>query len=734
LFKRYGQCNIALIQGKISGCKFVIDIDGEQADEIFQEAVDTLPESLARKIYNSLFVKTGSSWGLHLHLRYDPKDFPEGLNLSSNRKVLHRNGERNEIAVKADGSYVIAPGSISSSGNQYRVLKGDWDNIQLLSKDEIEQFFSSIAQISEKHKEILVRWNNGSGAFEKQQEDKHQEIKQIALENKEWIIKTVTPFMIDTHKHNTKFALAGILRKDYSLSEEQTFEIINVIHNDPHKNSLTVRDIYRREGPIVGYTLLAAELSRMTDGKSVEKIIHELKSRSGRERIRHYSSDEYRNDLTVVNVLEDPKSSERDKMAFLVEEVRKKYTFKTFSDTGEILYYNSGKYHRGGRQLIIKELEKIAGYSITSHNRNEVIHHIIARTMVDRDDFDKDQDIINVKNCLIDIRTGKSMSHDSSYLSLIQLPVNYNPKANPRKILDFLYNVLHPSDVALIIEYIAYCLIRDTKLQKDLICVGGEDNGKSILLKLISAFLGPENISSRTLHSLIANQFATADLYGKLANIFADISSKKLVDIETFKVLSSGDRISAEHKHQYSFEFEPHAKLIFSANRLPIPSEDIDDLSYYKRWLIIEFALREYCFFCDKKILKDADLIDKLTREEELSGLLNVVLIAAKRLLPRHRFVKSPSVQDIKNRYQALADHVKAWMDERCVVGPEYSGDKNLLHSDFIKYCWNKKLKRLELNSLGRELAKYSIEDRQMGPDKKHVWSGISLGRETKEQ
>jgi putative DNA primase/helicase len=107
---------------------------------------------------------------------------------------------------------------------------------------------------------------------------------------------------------------------------------------------------------------------------------------------------------------------------------------------------------------------------------------------------------------------------------------------------------------------------------------------------------------------------------------------------------SSGDRISAEHKHQNSFEFEPHAKLIFSANRLPIPAEDIDDASYYKRWIIIEFALREYCFFCRKKIVMDRDLIDKLTTEEELSGLLNVVLIAAKRLLTRRRFVKSPSV------------------------------------------------------------------------------------------
>jgi hypothetical protein len=48
LFRKYDQSNIALIQGKISGCRFVIDIDGEQADEIFQEAVDTLPEPLGK--------------------------------------------------------------------------------------------------------------------------------------------------------------------------------------------------------------------------------------------------------------------------------------------------------------------------------------------------------------------------------------------------------------------------------------------------------------------------------------------------------------------------------------------------------------------------------------------------------------------------------------------------------------------------------------------------------------
>lgn len=88
-----------------------------------------------------MIVKTGSSWGLHFHLRYDLAEFPDGLNLSTNRKVLHKNDERNEIAVKTDGAYVIAPDSMGSSGRRYQELRGDWDNVQLLSKAEIEALF-----------------------------------------------------------------------------------------------------------------------------------------------------------------------------------------------------------------------------------------------------------------------------------------------------------------------------------------------------------------------------------------------------------------------------------------------------------------------------------------------------------------------------------------------------------------------------------------------------------------
>jgi phage/plasmid-associated DNA primase len=95
-------------------------------------------------------------------------------------------------------------------------------------------------------------------------------------------------------------------------------------------------------------------------------------------------------------------------------------------------------------------------------------------------------------------------------------------------------------------------------------------------------------------------------------------------------------------------------------------------------------------------------LLDNITADEELSGLLNLILISAKRLLSKRKFVKSPTMEQIRERYQRLSDPAKSWLDDRCVVGAQYETDKQEAYSDFITYCWDKRLNGLEINALGR--------------------------------
>lgn len=241
------------------------------------------------------------------------------------------------------------------------------------------------------------------------------------------------------------------------------------------------------------------------------------------------------------------------------------------------------------------------------------------------------------------------------------------------------------------------------------------------------------------MQQLTENRFATASLFGKLANIFADLSDNRLRDISMFKVLVSGDRISAERKFRADFTFEPYAKLIFSANLPPLPPQGItDESAFYKRWFIVSFNLRKTCLFCHKPIEIDPDLLSKLTSEQELSGLLYLAVKSAQRLLARGRFTKSPTIEAIQEEYEKKANPVKAWASARCILHMDYSTDKDALEADFEDYCKRKKLPGLNNRiEFGKELKRiYNVDGtKKLGSKgkQKPVWKGIALRKQLRE-
>ncbi len=113
------------------------------------------------------------------------------------------------------------------------------------------------------------------------------------------------------------------------------------------------------------------------------------------------------------------------------------------------------------------------------------------------------------------------------------------------------------------LQLLGYCLYRTSKYQKALLCVGKLANGKSTFLSLFEHFLGKKNTSHVSLQDVMNNRFASAGLYGKLANISADLKNDKLTNSGPFKMLVSGDPMKAEKKHCQPFDFENYAKLIF---------------------------------------------------------------------------------------------------------------------------------------------------------------------------
>jgi phage/plasmid-associated DNA primase len=224
------------------------------------------------------------------------------------------------------------------------------------------------------------------------------------------------------------------------------------------------------------------------------------------------------------------------------------YRFRTMSDTKEIFYYDEsrGIYVSGAEIIIESQAELMTDGTVLTSIVNEAMNHIRRRTYTNRPDFDASQPhILNLQNGLLNIDTLEIKEHSHDQLSLVQLPVKYDPVAKCPQILKFLGQVLHPQDVFTAMEIIGYCLYKTAEYEKAVMLAGSGSNGKSVFLKIIEALVGSQNTSHIALQDLDKDRFAVAGLYCKMVNTFADLKQLKLTSSGNFKMLVSGDSIRA---------------------------------------------------------------------------------------------------------------------------------------------------------------------------------------------
>lgn len=379
--------------------------------------------------------------------------------------------------------------------------------------------------------------------------------------------------------------------------------------------------------------------------------------------------------------------------------------FATLEDTEEIYYYKDGKYVPGGEVLIGKIVQEAfrkvdAHARVSKHYVNEVIGHIQRSTYVRRSEFDKDLWIINVKNGLLDLKTLELKPHTPEYLSMIQIPTEWDPNAYCPIWDKFILDIVEEDDAKLLQEFVGYTLWRDCRFQKALMLVGSGSNGKSTFLQVIIRMLGRNNCSFRSLHELTTNRFATADLFMKLANIYDDLSSETLQNTGIFKIIVAGNEIQAEKKFKNAFTFYPFAKLIFSANKVPSTYDDTQ--AFYRRWIIVNFPRQ---FTGDDA---DPHLLDKLTTPDCLRYVLRWAVDGLKRLLEQGGFSQNASFEELEEQYLRASSPVYAFVQDMLEEGTgEDRIPKDVLYASFIEYCKKNKLPKVSKITFGKLLQKY---------------------------
>lgn len=405
----------------------------------------------------------------------------------------------------------------------------------------------------------------------------------------------------------------------------------------------------------------------------------------------------------------------------------RRYTFKAFNDTHEILVYNpkTGRYQLNGDSVIKKLAEKtltennLSGKA-TKRYMEEVVGHIERRNYVVRGRFNSSQRFINLKNGRLDLRTMELYEHTDEFLSTIRVPVEFDSSADCPTINSFLGQIVSKENVPILEEIFGWCLDIRSPIQRAILFIGEGANGKSTFLRLLRQFLGGSNCVGISLQAFSANRFATARLYGKLANIYPDLPATKLIDSSFLKALTGGDAITAEDKYQKSFEFVNRSKQLFSANKPPVIEDDT--MALWRRMIIIDFPYT----FTGKKA--DQGLLQKLTTPDELSGLLNLAIEGLKRLREEGDFTYAPSWKKTMEKYAHLSDPVGIFVEEDCILDSAKEIKKPVLFKAYVDFCNRKKMAAGTKQAFGRKFkSKFSknIDQRQ------NNWTGITLKKLT---
>lgn len=336
----------------------------------------------------------------------------------------------------------------------------------------------------------------------------------------------------------------------------------------------------------------------------------------------------------------------------------------------------------------------------------------------DFDDFNRNPYLVNVRNGLLDIRDMSFKEHTPSYLSTVQLNVEYNPQVDCPQFKKFLNEVLDCKLIPLVQEIVGYLLTTNTASQKAFVFWGPARTGKSTLLWVVEyLLLGKKNVSNIPWQE-IGDKFKTAELLGKLANVFSDLPSKSIDDTGIFKVVTGEDYLMAEKKNKNPFKFKPFARLVFSCNELPRNYVDRTE-GFYRRLIIVPF---------NRQIEKnkiDKALKYKFQREKE--GIFNWALEGLKRLYENNfEFSENELTDGVKKEYKRENNNVISFVEECCELDGLFSCSRIEIYEAYKEFCVEAGLKTLSQIKFNKELeGNFNITRSRSG--KLRSWNGVRI-------
>lgn len=387
----------------------------------------------------------------------------------------------------------------------------------------------------------------------------------------------------------------------------------------------------------------------------------------------------------IIEMYEDSNTRIAEVTSSIVDFLMEEYNFKTPKSSNRLWRFGNPIYEKDGEEFVKEKLYDHLGGNVKKQHVNEVLEEIKARTFCNRRKEKPPLNYIPVENGWYDLEKDELVDPKPQYFAINHIPVKYNPEAKCPGIKKLMNDVLRDSDVKLMQELLGFTIYRDYKFEKAFMFKGSGANGKSTVLEVIEAFLGENNIANPSLQKLGSSEYASAQLFGKLASIHADLSDKAVKNTGEFKMLTGDDLIHARRIYEEPFKFRNYATLIFSANKLPQTYDTTD--AFFRRWVVLDFPYKFTSDPDDGNKMVDTDLPESILTEEELSGLFNWALEGLKRILDNNGFSDTHSRKAVKYQWLAETQPLQIYFEEGLIEKQEASVAKNDLFSHYEEFC-----------------------------------------------
>lgn len=297
------------------------------------------------------------------------------------------------------------------------------------------------------------------------------------------------------------------------------------------------------------------------------------------------------------------------------------------------------------------------------------------------------------------------------------------PPTNWIKFLDDLWGD-DAESIGTLQEWMGYLLTPDTTQQKMVMLIGPKRSGKGTIVRIITAMLGPDNVTNPTLSS-IADRFGLEPFIGKLAAILTDARLSNRADIaeivEQLLAISGEDSRSVARKHKTALETKLATRFTIVSNELPRFKDASKALS--SRMIFLRITRSFYGS-------EDTGLMSRLL--PELPSILLWSVEGWKRLRERGYFAVPKSSQEIARAMDDISSPVAAFLRDCCKVGPkEWVPIQDL----FLQWKnWNESKNRTFVGddeTFGRDLRAVvpELERRRPRVNGKQIWcyKGVRL-------